>query len=46
MSDTHLQQGWVLDETVDKTWLKPDKTEQDLREAIHHSNGCETIADE
>ena len=25
--------------------LKPDKTGQNLREAINHSNGCETIED-
>ena len=39
-------QGWVLDGTVDKTWFKPDKTGQNLRKAINHSNGCETIEDE
>ena len=26
--------------------LKPDKTGQNLREAMNHSNGCETIEDE
>ena len=37
------KQGWVLDGTVDKTWFKQDKTGQNLREAMNHSNGCETI---
>ena len=36
----------VLDGTVDKTWFKPDKTGQNPREAINHSNGCETIEDD
>ena len=43
-----MDQGWVLDGTVDKTGLnrlKLDKTGQNLREAINHSNGCGTIED-
>ena len=35
----------VLDGTVNKTWFKPDKTGQNLREAINHGNGSKTIED-
>ena len=38
----------VLDGTVDKTWFKLVKTGQNwtnLRKAINHRDGCETIED-
>ena len=33
----------VLDGTVDKTWFKPDKTGQNLRKAINHTTGVESL---